>query len=149
MNRLLKLVFVMVIFLDVAVFPFSCGGSRESNRVMIHFMTEYLDDENNVQYSYISKFYAERRFENFIVGDTITEDDVMDYIRTNEESNELPFTIEKYQVIINEEGRHVHKDITLPYVVAAEDKLPYLRGMRGYVHLVVVVKMNAEEGASE
>ncbi|HHU23912.1 MAG: hypothetical protein PHG08_05975 [Bacilli bacterium] len=146
MNRLFSFALILFVFLDVAVFPFSCRGNPDQNKVYIHFMTEATDDDGNSYYDYAQVSPNEKRFGTFKIDDTITEEDVlavMENVTPHEEEHTI--SIVKYLMM----GSFPHKDITLPYTITPEDKLPYLRGIRGAAHLIVVVKVEAPEDNPE
>lgn len=109
-------------------------------------MTEATDDDGNSYYDYAQVSPNEKRFGTFKIDDTITEEDVlavMENVTPHEEEHTI--SIVKYLMM----GSFPYKDITLPYTITPEDKLPYLRGIRGAAHLIVVVKVEAPEDNPE
>lgn len=148
MSKILKYGLMFLIFLDVAIFPFACQGSNpDRNRVFIHIMYEN-EEEGALMYYYdllkVSGGYTQ--FDDFKVGDTITEDQVKTFIDTNKKED-VGYTIVKYQIKTHD--ARYYKDITLPYTIKSDDTLNYLYGMRGAAHLVVVVKINGMENNGE
>jgi hypothetical protein len=143
MGRFFRLFVGFIIFLDVAIFPFNCSGNSDSNLVYIHIMTE-VQIEDNINYDYVDNFSDRLLFDDFKVGDTINENDVTQFLDSVHKSEEVNITVVKYQIM----DRNIstsHRDITLPYTIAKEDKLQYLRGIRGAAHFVVIVTVDTQQ----
>jgi len=141
MNRFISYVLILFFFLDVVFFPFSCAGNPNKDRVMIHVLEELEDEDGNVSYDYPSFFYFEK-FNDFKIDDTVTEEDVWEFLEgLQDEDEKIEFTIIKYQILDHSENR----DIELPHTFTEADKLGYFQGVRGAAHLVVIIKVNSED----
>ena len=131
--RILRFLFTLSVFLDVAILPFSCVPKKDHGEVVIITVVDNYKGEPNTESS--SLYFKRAHLNGYFKGDIINLITIRDVINNNyREEGKLEFKINRTYYL---DENHNEVEIDLPYTVTGEDRVIYFEGNKDCIVLFV------------